>query len=28
VCTTYQMLQKLGLKTYAPEAGALLSGRY
>jgi maleate isomerase len=28
VCTTYQMLQKLGLKTYAPEAGALLSGKY
>src|SRR5688572_9354637 len=28
VCTTYQMLQKLGLRTYAPNAGALLSGRY
>ena len=28
VCTTFQMLQKLGLKTYAPDAGALLSGRY
>jgi maleate isomerase len=28
VCTTYQMLQKLGLKTCAPDAGALLSGRY
>jgi maleate isomerase len=28
VCTTYQMLQKLGLRTYAPDAGALLSGRY
>ncbi|MBI3049890.1 MAG: aspartate/glutamate racemase family protein [Acidobacteria bacterium] len=28
VCTTYQMLQKLGLRTYVPEAGALLSGRY
>jgi maleate isomerase len=28
VCTTYQMLQKLGLKTYVPRAGALLSGRY
>ena len=28
VCTTYQMLQKLGLKTVAPDAGALLSGRY
>ena len=26
VCTTYQMLQKLGLRTYAPNAGALLSG--
>jgi maleate isomerase len=28
VCTTYQMLQRLGLRTYAPNAGALLSGRY
>ena len=28
VCTTYQMLQKLGLRTYAPNAGALLSGVY
>ena len=28
VCTTYQMLQKLGLRTYAPDAGALLSGEY
>jgi maleate isomerase len=28
VCTTYQMLQKLGLRTYAPNAGAVLSGRY
>ena len=28
VCTTYQMLQKLGLKTYVPNAGTLLSGRY
>jgi maleate isomerase len=28
VCTTYQMLRKLGLKTYVPEAGALLSGRH
>jgi len=28
VCTTFQMLQKLGLRTYAPNAGALLSGRY
>jgi maleate isomerase len=27
-CTTYQMLQKLGLRTYAPDAGALLSGAY
>ena len=27
-CTTFQMLQKLGLTTYAPNAGALLSGRY
>jgi maleate isomerase len=26
VCTTYQMLQRLGLKTYVPYAGALLSG--
>src|SRR5215213_9050381 len=26
VCTTYQMLQKLGLKTVAPNAGAFLSG--
>ena len=26
--TAYQMLQKLGLKTYAPDAGALLAGRY
>ena len=25
VCTTYQMLEKLGLKTWAPSAGALLS---
>jgi len=25
VCTTHQMLQKLGLKTYVPGAGALLS---
>ncbi len=28
VCTTYQMLSKLGLKTVAPLAGTLLSGRY
>ena len=28
VCTTYQMLAKLGLKTIAPGAGILLSGRY
>ena len=28
VCTTYQMLAKLGLKTLAPDAGSLLSGRY
>jgi len=28
VCTTYQMLQKLNLKTQVPEAGSLLSGRY
>ena len=28
VCTTYQMLAKLGLKTVAPNAGTLLSGRY
>lgn len=28
VCTAYQMLKKLGLKTVAPNAGALLSGRY
>jgi len=27
-CTTYQMLQTLGLRTYVPHAGALLSGRY
>lgn len=27
-CTAYQMLQKLGLRTCAPAAGALLSGRY
>ena len=28
VCTTFQMLQKLGLKTAVPNAGALLSGKY
>ena len=28
VCTTYQMLQTLGLRTFAPDAGALLSGRH
>ncbi|GII65943.1 maleate isomerase [Sphaerisporangium krabiense] len=28
VCTVYQMLKRLGLKTYVPDAGALLSGRY
>lgn len=28
VCTTYQMLEKLGLKRYVPNAGTLLSGRY
>ena len=28
VCTTHQMLAKLGLKTVAPNAGSLLSGRY
>jgi maleate isomerase len=28
VCTTYQMLKKLGLKAVAPDAGALLSGKY
>ncbi len=28
VCTTYQMLATLGLKTIAPQAGALLSGRH
>ncbi len=28
VCTTYRMLQTLGLKTAVPNAGALLSGRY
>jgi maleate isomerase len=28
ICTTYQMLQRLGLKTFVPGAGALLSGKY
>ena len=28
VCTTHQMLQRLRLKTYVPNAGSLLSGRY
>ncbi len=28
VCTTFQMLQKLGLEPRVPGAGALLSGRY
>jgi maleate isomerase len=28
VCTTHQMLKKLGLSTYVPNAGSLLSGRY
>ncbi|MDR2326245.1 MAG: Asp/Glu racemase [Acidovorax sp.] len=28
VATTYMMLKKLGLKTYAPGFGSLLSGRY
>ncbi len=28
VCTTYRMLQTLGLKTVVPNAGALLSGRF
>lgn len=28
ICTTHQMLQKLGLKTHVPNAGALLSGAY
>jgi maleate isomerase len=28
VCTTYEMLRKLGLRTYVPDAGALLSGAY
>lgn len=28
VCTTYQMLNRLGLRTEVPNAGALLSGRF
>ena len=28
VCTTHQMLRALGLRAIAPDAGALLSGRY
>ena len=28
VCTTYQMLTKLGLKTITPNAGTLLAGRF
>lgn len=28
VCTTFQMLERMNLKTVAPNAGALLSGRY
>ena len=28
VCTTYQMLKKLGLKTVVPKAGSLLSGKF
>jgi maleate isomerase len=28
ICTTHQMLQRLGLKTVVPDAGALLSGRF
>ncbi len=28
VCTTFQMLERLGLKTLAPDAGTLLSGRH
>jgi maleate isomerase len=28
VCTTFQMLQKLGLKTIVPDSGQLLSGKY
>jgi maleate isomerase len=28
ICTTHQMLQRLGLRTYVPNAGALLSGKF
>jgi len=28
ICTTHQMLQKLGLKTFVPNAGSLLSGNF
>ena len=28
VCTAFQMLERLGLKTVAPAAGTLLSGKY
>ncbi|MFL5020853.1 MAG: hypothetical protein ACJ8DW_01180, partial [Microvirga sp.] len=28
VCTTFRMLQQMGLKPLAPNAGALLSGQY
>ena len=28
ICTTHQMLQRLGLKTHVPNAGSLLSGKY
>jgi maleate isomerase len=28
VCTTYRMLDRLGLKTVAPGGGTLLSGEY
>jgi maleate isomerase len=28
ICTTHQMLQQLGLKTYVPGAGYLLSGKF
>ena len=28
ICTTHQMLKSLRLKTYVPNAGALLSGKF
>lgn len=28
ICTTYQMLEKLGLRKYVPNAGSLLAGAY